>query len=73
MAEEIAERNPCPDFALFEPLFAAVKADMASGVRETRRFGTNAEISQGEFFMSVARWPTSPCWGTSSPASTAAG
>lgn len=50
-AEEVAERNPCPDFAIFEPLFVAMKADMASGVRETRRFGTNAEISQGEFFI----------------------
>lgn len=50
-AEEVAERTPCPDFALFEPLFAAVKADMARGVRETRRFGTNAEINQGEFFI----------------------
>lgn len=50
-AEEVAERTPCPDFALFEPLFAAVKADMARGARETRRFGTNAEINQGEFFI----------------------
>ncbi|MGU3661520.1 GIY-YIG nuclease family protein [Methylobacterium fujisawaense] len=50
-AEEIAERTPCPDFQVFEPLFAAIRADLAHGVRETRRFGTNAEISQGEFFI----------------------
>lgn len=50
-AEEIAERTPCADFELFEPLFAAVKADMEQGIRETRRFGNNAEISQGEFFI----------------------
>lgn len=50
-AEEIAERTPCPDFEVFEPLFAAIRADLAHGVRETRRFGTNAEINQGEFFI----------------------
>ena len=50
-AEEVADRTPCPDFELFEPLFATVRADLAQGVRETRRFGTNAEISQGEFFI----------------------
>ena len=50
-AEEIAERTPCADFEPFEPLFAAVTAELERGVRETRRFGNNAEISQGEFFI----------------------
>lgn len=50
-AEEIAERTPCPDFEVFEPLFAAIRADLAHGVRETRRFGKNAEIRAGEFFI----------------------
>lgn len=50
-AEEIADRTPSPDFELFEPLFVAIRTDLAQGVRETRRFGTNAEISQGEFFI----------------------
>ena len=50
-AEEIADRTPCPDFELFEPLFERVRTDMAQGLREGRRFGKNAEISQGEFFI----------------------
>lgn len=50
-AEEIADRTPCADFQLFEPLFVAVRNDMAHGARETRRFGKNAEINQGEFFI----------------------
>lgn len=50
-AEEIADRTPCADFALFEPLFVAVRNDLAHGARETRRFGKNAEINQGEFFV----------------------
>jgi hypothetical protein len=50
-AEEIANREPCKDFAKFKPLFEQVKADLQSGVRQTRRFQTMAEIRQGEFFI----------------------
>jgi hypothetical protein len=50
-AEEIANRTPCPDFSRFKPLFAQVQEDIAAGVRQTRRFGENAEIKQGEFFI----------------------
>jgi hypothetical protein len=50
-AEEIANRTPCEDFGTFKPLFEQVKKDLASGVRQTRRFQTMAEIKKGEFFI----------------------
>lgn len=50
-AEEIANRIVCEDFDQFKPLFEQVKRDLASGVRQTRRFQTMAEIKKGEFFI----------------------
>jgi hypothetical protein len=50
-AEEIANRTPCADFHRFKSLFARVRADLDASIRETRRFGENAEIKQGEFFI----------------------
>lgn len=50
-AEEIANRQRCEDFETFQPLFAAVKDDLANGAREARRFREDAGIKQGEFFI----------------------
>lgn len=50
-AEEVANRKVCADFATFKPLFAAVKRDLEAGARETRRFGEDAGIKPGEFFI----------------------
>ena len=50
-AEEIANRTTCEDFEKFRPLFAQVKKDLDSGVRQTRPFQTMAEIKRGEFFI----------------------
>lgn len=50
-AEVVANRTVCPDFSIFKPLFAEVRADLDAGTRETRRFGENAEIKKGEFFI----------------------
>ncbi len=50
-AEEIADRTPCVDFSRFKPLFARVRADLETSIRETRRFGEDADIRQGEFFI----------------------
>lgn len=50
-AEEIAERTKCDDFELFEPLFRAIREDLASGLRITRRYALMAGIKQGEFFI----------------------
>ncbi len=50
-AEVVANRTVCLDFSIFKPLFAEVRADLDAGTRETRRFGENAEIKKGEFFI----------------------
>jgi len=50
-AEEIANRKPCADFAGFRPLFEAVRQELKAGIRESRAFGENAAIRQGEFFV----------------------
>ena len=50
-AEEIANREKCPDFDKFKPLFDEVKAELDSGVRATRPFELKAEIRPGAFFI----------------------
>ncbi|WP_108396925.1 GIY-YIG nuclease family protein [Devosia submarina] len=55
-AEEIANREPCPDFERFKPLFEQVRLDLDQNVRTTRPFVKDAgfmkaEISQGQFFI----------------------
>jgi T5orf172 domain len=50
-AEEIANRKPCKDFAAFEPVFEAVRADLKAGTRISRRFREDAGIRKGEFFI----------------------
>lgn len=55
-AEEIANREPCPDFERFKPLFEQVRIDLDSGVRTTRQFVKDAgflkaDIIKGQFFI----------------------
>ena len=50
-AEVVANRTACADFDVFKPLFAQLRADLDAGTREARRFGENAEIKKGEFFI----------------------
>lgn len=50
-AEVVANRTACLDFDVFKPLFAQLRADLDAGTRDTRRFGENAEIKKGEFFI----------------------
>lgn len=50
-AEEIAQREVCEDFDLFEPLFLQVKKELDAGVREARRFAKDASVEQGNFFI----------------------
>lgn len=49
--EEIAGRKPCPDFASFKPLFEKVENELKSGARQTRRFGKDASVEKGDFFI----------------------
>jgi hypothetical protein len=55
-AEEIANREPCPDFGTFEPLFAEVQRELDTGIRTTRQFVKDAgflkaDITKGQFFI----------------------
>ncbi len=50
-AEEIADRTPCADFDKFQPLFGQVERELKAGVRITRRFGRDASIEVGNFFI----------------------
>lgn len=50
-AEIVANRTVCADFGIFKPLFVQIRADLDANVRESRRFGENAEIKKGEFFI----------------------
>ena len=55
-AEEIADRERCPDFDRFKPLFDAVQCDLDSGARSTRPVTKDsgflkADISKGQFFI----------------------
>lgn len=50
-AEDVANRTPCKDFETFRPLFERVQRDLDSGLRQSRRFGRDAEIAAGEFFI----------------------
>lgn len=55
-AEEIAGRERCADFEVFEPLFQQVQRDLDAQVRTTRPFVRDAgfqkaDIQQGDFFI----------------------
>src|SRR5699024_5163001 len=50
-ADDIAGRVPYTDFDRFKPAFDQVANDLQSGIRTTRRFGHDAEINAGEFFI----------------------
>lgn len=52
-AEEIGNRTACAEFDRFKPLFAEVKEELESGLRQTRSFKIRAmdEIQQGTFFI----------------------
>lgn len=50
-AEEIANRSKCEDFERFQPLFERVESDLKSGVRKTLRFGRDASVAEGNFFI----------------------
>jgi len=50
-AEEIAGREVCRDFELFEPIFKAVKGELKTGVRETRTAATQEDFNVGRLFI----------------------
>ena len=50
-AEEIANRAKCQDFDRFQPLFESVENDLKADRRKTLRFGRDASVLQGNFFV----------------------
>ena len=50
-AEVIANRAPCADFDKFRPLFEQAERELKAGVRKTLRFGRDASIATGNFFI----------------------
>ncbi|CAG8869843.1 GIY-YIG nuclease family protein [Pseudomonas fluorescens] len=50
-AEEIADRTQCADFDKFQPLFELAERDLKSAVRKTLRFGRDASIEAGNYFI----------------------
>lgn len=50
-AEEIANRVKCVEFEKFEPLLQRADRELKSGVRKTLRFGKDAAIHKGNFFI----------------------
>ena len=50
-AEDIADRVPCADFDKFEALFEQTERELKSGLRTTLRFGRDASIANGNFFI----------------------
>lgn len=51
MAEEVADRTACQEFERFRPLFDQAEQDLKSGVRKTLRFGRDASVAEGNFFI----------------------
>ena len=50
-AEEIANREKCPDFDRFKPMFKKIQAELDAGERQTRPFELKAEIKPGSWFI----------------------
>lgn len=50
-AEEVADRAACQDFDRFRPLFERVEQELKSGVRIALRFGRDASVTDGNFFI----------------------
>lgn len=49
--EDIADRKACQDFAEFQPLFEKVERQLKDGSCRSLRFGRDASIAQGDFFI----------------------
>jgi hypothetical protein len=50
-AEEVADRSPCQDFENFRALFEQVEQELKAGVRRALRFGRDASVADGNFFI----------------------
>lgn len=51
VAEDVANRTRCEDFDRFKPVFERAERDLKDGLRKTLRFGRDASVAQGNFFV----------------------
>lgn len=51
VAEDVANRTLCVDFERYKALFEEVEVDIKSGVRKAIRFGRDASVAAGNFFV----------------------
>lgn len=51
LAEEVAQRTPCPNFGVFKPLFTEVRRQLKEGQRKTIPFKTEGGTRKGDFFI----------------------
>lgn len=49
--DEVARRRPCENFADYEPIFNALRSDLSSGKRITKRFEREGSIVPGAVFI----------------------
>jgi hypothetical protein len=47
----VAQRQPCPDFEKFKPIFDATYIDLKTGARKALPFSVEKEIEAGDFFI----------------------
>lgn len=50
-AEEVAHRERCQDFDRFQPFLQQAENELKSDARQTRSFGKDASIEEGNFFI----------------------
>ncbi|WP_413460157.1 GIY-YIG nuclease family protein [Herbaspirillum huttiense] len=50
-AEDVADRIACNDFERFQPLFERAEQELKSGVRKALRFGRDASVADGNYFI----------------------
>jgi len=50
-AEEIAQRNACRDFQVFQPILKQIQSDLESGARRTLPYRDNADTKKGDLFI----------------------
>jgi len=50
-AEQIANRERCPDFDKFKPVFETVQQELENGMRETRPYQDDGTVEHGNFFI----------------------
>jgi hypothetical protein len=50
-AEYTSQREPCPNFHEYKPLFDQVNTGLKNGLREPLQFRNEQEIRQGQFFI----------------------